>query len=102
MENWLSENRYQELRYFVLQYDDWKRLLELYSYGLKGKKITGSKICTNSMENYICERMILERNVSIIEETAAKCGLSLEEIVTGSIFDEKIREFYFKLSQVRE
>ena len=102
MEMWLSENRYQELRYFVKQYDDWKLLYTLLDYRLKSKKIPGGyfgKNFSNRMEEYICERAAVGNNVEMIESVAKECGLTVEDILS-EIPDT--REFYWRLSQIRK
>lgn len=102
MEMWLSEYRHKELVYFVKQYHDWVKLLNLFEYGLKSRKIPGRKIGKNSVDEYICNRAVIANNVEIIENTAKDCGLSVEDILEADAEDSMYDEFYWRLSQVRK
>lgn len=65
---YISKNRRMELKYFCLQYDEWKAYLNWIEF--RG----GSDEWSDPTGEEAVKRIIFDRNVRIIEETAKNSG----------------------------
>jgi len=67
----LNKNRYRELKYFCLQYYEWKEELKQLDCGISAYEITGlpkSNTIAKPTESVALKREELEKNISLIEK----------------------------------
>lgn len=125
---WLPKYRYLELRYFALQYPEWKRLyadLE-YDSGFASRspdaiRVNASKIADRTAEIAI-RRKLLSDNILMVEQAAINaepdlCCYILKSVTEGTtfatlkalyqmpcerdMFYDRRRKFYWLLSKAR-
>ena len=69
----LNKNRYRELKYFCLQYEDKKKELENICYltsNIKDNESSNKNIDRNKIEKLTIKKINLEKQIEIIEKTA--------------------------------
>jgi len=73
----LSTNRYRELKYFCLQYYEWKEQLRQLGCGISAYEVTGmpkSNTVAKPTESVALKRAELEKNISLIESAAKQAS----------------------------
>lgn len=117
----ISKERYRELKYFCLQYEEWKRQLS-FGASLQPQKLTGMPSAQNRKSNptedaavKMCE---LREKCALIEQTAIEADAELYQYLIKNVtegipyeympvpsgrrqFYELRRKFFFLLSQKR-
>ena len=117
----ISREKYRELKYFCLQYPEWKHQLQTLTDDLKAPIITDmptAHIGTDSTARIMLKRIELAEKCTIVEQTAQEvCGdtySALLKNVTEGIryenlnafrarkqFYEDRRKFFYNLSKKR-
>ncbi len=117
----ISREKYRELKYFCLQYPDWKHQLQTLSDDMKAPIITDMPTAHNGTDStamLVLRRIELAEKCALIEQTAQEvCGntyLALLKNVTEGLpyenitaysgrrqFYEDRRKFFYKLSKKR-
>ena len=125
---WLPKYRYLELRYFALQYPEWKRkyaelegAVGLASRGTDILRVNASKIADRTAEIAI-QRKLLSDYMRMVEQSAMAADSELHSYILKSVtenltfaalkvlyqipcerdmFYDRRRKFYFVLSGVR-
>lgn len=114
----LSRWRYRELKYYCLQYPEWREKIRSMTY-IKSVKISdmpkSSKI-ENVTEKIILKKIELEQKCKIIEQTAKEVGFSIYKELIANVtegvsyynlnvpcgkeyFYKVRRDFFLKLSE---
>lgn len=117
----ISREKYRELKYFCLQYPEWKHQLQTLTDDVKAPIITDMPTAhngTDSTATLVLRRIELAEKCALIEQTAQEvCGntyLALLKNVTEGLpyeniiaysgrrkFYEDRRKFFYKLSKKR-
>lgn len=123
----ISKHKFLELKYFCLQYDEWKKELEQLEDTRKSQDTTGQPISHypgKPTENLAIKRLELSAKCDLIERTARAAGGDLSEyILLGvtreentynrliqryrmpcgrNVYYNRRRKFYFYLSEKRD
>lgn len=117
----ISENKYKELKYFCLQYQEKKEKLEELCEisSIKYDNIAKTKNCTSIVENISNKKLSLENDISIIEKAAfmadedlyeyliknITCGVKYQYLdipISRAAFYRKKKEFFKILSQLKK
>lgn len=96
----ISRNRFKELYYWCLQYNEWKDELryEVDTVGPIG--MTGMpsvRGCGNPTQRLAIRRMQLEENCRLVEQTAIEADPGLYEYILKAVTDEDVTFRYLKL-----
>jgi len=73
----LNKNRYMELKYFCMQYQEWIEEVKNINYDLQSYKIDGlprSNNISKPIEKLAIRKVNLERKIKIIEQTAIEAN----------------------------
>lgn len=123
---WLPRYRYLELRYFALQYPEWKRRYEELGSGVRSiatdiLRVNGSGIVDPTADIAI-QRAILSDKMKLVEQTAIDADAELYNYIIKSVtenltfvclkgvydmpcerdmFYDRRRKFYWLLDKVR-
>ena len=91
---WIPRYRYLELRYFCLQYPDWRRKYELLCYdsGLASKSpdkqyVNSSKIADRTAEIAI-QRKILSDSMKLVEQAAIEAEPELYHYIMKAVTEK--------------
>lgn len=117
----ISKERYRELKYFCLQYDEWKKQLSLCA-SLQAQQLTGMPGGKNKISNPTADAAVkrseLMEKCALVEQTAIEAGAALYQYLLKNVtqgtpyeymnvpcgrrlFYEARRRFFFFLSQKR-
>ncbi len=117
----ISKERYRELKYFCLQYEEWKRQLSLCA-SLQPQKLTGMPNAKNAISNPTADAAVkaaeLREKCALVEQTAIEADAELYQYLLKNVtqgvpyeympvpcgrrqFYELRRKFFFLLSKKR-
>lgn len=84
----LSKNRYMELKYLCLQFNDMKHELQSLNYGLKAVVVTGmpsSHKLSNSTEEIAIKKMKLMKKIEAIEQSAIEVDVDIYQYILKAV-----------------
>lgn len=84
----ISKNRYRELMYFCLQYDEWKTELKHNTTGVKSIQITdmpSSHVTGDSTGNLAMRRVELYNNCQLVEQSAIEADADIYQSIIKSV-----------------
>ena len=87
----LSKNRYLELKYLCLQYNDMKHKLQSLNYGLKATEITGmpsSHRLGNITEETAFKRITLTEKLKAIDQSAIAADVDIYQYILKAVSDD--------------
>lgn len=93
----ISPNRFRELYYFCLQYNEWKDELTYKCDTVKSVKITdmpGAHQTSDDTELLATRRAELSRKCELIEQTAIEAGADLYQYIIKAVTNEGITYNY--------
>lgn len=96
----ISKNRFFELYYWCLQYNEWKNELKYLTNTVGVIEITD--IITNSNSGDYTQRLSmrrrgLEQNCQIIEQTAIEADLDIYQYIIKAVTEEEVTYQHLKL-----
>lgn len=96
----ISKNRFKELYYWCLQYDEWKDELKYRTSTVKSVNITDMPSAVgsgDSTQKLAMRREQLERNCSLIEQTAIEADPYIYPYLIKAVTDENVTYRYLKM-----
>lgn len=120
---YISKHRYQELRHFCLQYDEWAHEYAELDTTLRGMHISSKSIsASDPTERLVEKRLYFKERMELVEKAAAKTdsvlsGYILKGVTKGLSYDfmrarmdipccrenyyDAYRRFFYILSELR-
>lgn len=95
----ISSNRFRELYYFCLQYNEWRDELKYKTDTIAGQEISdlpGAHSCSDGTSKLAMRRMELERNCRLIEKTAIEADAEIYQYLIKAATNENISFHYLK------
>lgn len=118
----ISKERYRELKYFCLQYEEWKRQLSYFGMSVKSPQLTGMPGGKNGVSDPTADEAVKRSELTVkcalVEQTAIETDSELYSYLIKSVtqdipyeyinvpcgrrrFYEMRRRFFFFLSKKR-
>lgn len=102
----LSKNRKKELKYFCLQYNEWKKLYSEYCQSREGSLVRVSEIKSkeSKTETYGINRADLRNNIDLIEHTVKRLPKSVSiyifrAVTEGYTYKRLCKEYDIPISE---
>lgn len=96
----ISKNRFKELYYWCLQYNEWKDELKYKTDTAKSIGVTDMPVAHsngNSTQDLAIRRAELERNCRIIERAAIEADPEIHQYLLKAVTNEGVTYQYLKL-----
>lgn len=96
----ISKNRFWELYYWCLQYNEWKKELKYNTNTVGAMEITDMPTSRNfgdSTQQLAMRRVMLEQNCRLIEQTAIEADSDIYQYILKAVTEEDITFRYLKL-----
>ena len=96
----ISKNRFRELYYWCLQYNEWKDELKDKTYAVKCIEISdmpASHSNGDSTQQLAMRRVQLEQNCRLIEQTAIEADPDIYQYLLKAVTDENVTYRYLRL-----
>jgi hypothetical protein len=84
----ISQNRYRELKYFCLQYEEWKTQLQYSIEAVKSIQISsmpGSHTVADTTAVLAIKRVELEKKCRLIEQTALEADCDIYQYILKAV-----------------
>lgn len=95
----ISKNRFRELYYWCLQYNEWRDELKYKTNTVGAIEITGMPVAHgegDATQQLAMRRMELEQNCRMIEQTAIEADPEIYQYIIKAATDEDITYRYLK------
>lgn len=95
----ISKYRYNELRYFCMQYPEWKDELRYNTDTVKSKEITDMPMGGerhNQIEELAIRRVELQRKCNMIEEAAQEADNAIKDYIIKAVTNDGITFTYLQ------
>ena len=96
----ISKNRFWELYYWCLQYNEWRDELKYKTDAVKSIEVTDMPVAHengDSTQELAIRRAQLEQNCKIIEQTVLEADSEIYQYLLKAVTDENVTYRYLKL-----
>lgn len=96
----ISKNRFRELYYWCLQYDEWKDELKYKTDTVGAMEITDmptSRNVSDSTQQLAFRRAALQKNCELIEQTAIEADAEIYQYIIKAVTDEDVTYTYLDM-----
>ena len=97
----ISANRFRELYYFCLQYNEWKQKLLLKRNPLKamqyGERVASSTVNASQTENIAIECAELSRKCEVVENVAKEADAEISQYILYAVTNKGVSYEYLHM-----